>query len=160
MIVYDKKLVYIIACHAAGKKTYIRTLEDYVCFERVEIIELLNGSKRKFYHQLHTISRVMFYAGIERALQMGVRVAVASTAHSPKRRQKILDMARQYGYETEIRILRTSPEVCIERAKNDPRRPKTTNWTPMIRTWYRNFVEPLDGEADSIVEVDWNAPLS
>ncbi|MBN1361806.1 MAG: ATP-binding protein [Sedimentisphaerales bacterium] len=152
--VKDTHMVLVVGPAGSGKTTVARErFPGYTLFDNDRIIEAVWGALQ-FHPEVKHTAKAMTAAGVERALRHGLAVVVPISGRTRQERARWLDLARAAGYR--VTALKVAPpaDVCLERCKADPSRPKSTDWQPIIERWFRIF-EPIVGdEADEYLEVD------
>lgn len=136
------ELIVIIGPPGSGKSTVAKRFQEsgYLLFDNDRIIEAILG-KLQYYPQIKHLGKRIIRDGTILAIEDGLSVAVTISGRTRKERAKILDLAPA-SYAKRIVHCHVSADECLARCKNDPGRPKSTDWGPIINNWFRRF-EPV-----------------
>lgn len=151
------KLVMLYGLAASGKSTYARELarQGYIRTNKDDIRDMLNDGKwsknnEKFVLKVRDLI-------IKEALLEGKSVVVDDTNLAPKHRERLSQLAKEFGATFETKFFDVDVEECIKR---DLKRENSVG-SKVIRSMYNQFLRervvyepPLDKPEAIIVDLD------
>ena len=145
-----KEMIVVVGPPGSGKTVLLDDFQGYVKFDNDRVIEATWG-RLQYHPQIKRLAKGMVREGIRRAMRYGLAIALPISGRTKRDRSRILSMALEFEYRTVVYVLMTDESECISRCEADPVRPKTTNWTPIIKRWFSVFEPVEESEADEVI---------
>lgn len=116
-------------------------------FDNERIIEAIWG-KVQYYPEIKHLGKKICRNGMIAAMESGLAVVVTITGKTRSDRKKMLDLVPE-GFQTKIIVCMAKADECARRCKDDPTRPKSTSWEPIINNWFKSYEPVTYDEAGS-----------
>ena len=145
------ELILVVGPCGAGKTTWARaTYPQHAHPDAEELARTLFATPDRFryYPWVRAVQARMLRVAVEGLLSRRVPTVVTARGATVAERREWAGLAA--FYETPARLVRlaTPAEVCVERARSDSRRPRSSRpvWSGVVGNWFRDWEEPESGE--------------
>lgn len=152
----DPQLILVIGPCGAGKTTWSRqAYPQHAHPDREELTRSLFATPEqfRFYPWARAVGRRLQTLAVDDLLTRKVPLCVTASGATVADRRPWLELAQRHNTPTHLVRLTTPADVCVARARADPRRPATSRpvWAGMVQRWYRIYEPPTAAEGFTTV---------
>lgn len=145
------ELVVVIGPCGAGKTTWSRrAFPDHAHPDAEELARTLFATTARFryYPWTRAVAARLHCTAVAELLGRGVPVCVTARGATRVERAKWAALAAERGVDAHLVRLVVDEQTCVERARSDPRRPRTSRsaWGRIVAHWFRDYEPVGDGE--------------
>lgn len=148
------ELVVVIGPCGAGKTTYARaSLPGHAHVDGEDLARTLFADPADFrYHPwVRAWTRRAMVHAVHDLVGHGRSTCVTADGPTVARRHRWVAIADEFAVPCRVVLVTTPAEVCVARARLDPRRPSMarSSWRGVVDNWFRDF-EPVDVVAEGL----------